>query len=153
MKDTRQSRSPTYRSWLAMKRRCLIPGDKDFRRYGGRGISICEEWKYDFKRFLADMGERPGGMTIERKDNNGDYCKNNCVWAEPKTQYMNKRSIVWIEYNGRKQCIKDWANEIEMPVATFAQRLKRGWTVEEAMHTPIDVTCLPIGCSRRHVAG
>jgi hypothetical protein len=80
--------SPTYQSWRGMRTRCTNPNVKSYKDYGGRGIQICERWK-DFGNFLADMGERPDGRTLDRKNVNGDYEPNNCQWATRKEQAMN----------------------------------------------------------------
>lgn len=82
--------TPTYRSWYAMIQRTRNPNVRHYDNYGGRGITVCEEWK-DFRNFLADMGERPDGMTMDRIDVDGNYEKSNCRWADLKTQARNKR--------------------------------------------------------------
>jgi hypothetical protein len=84
--------SPTYTSWNGMKNRCLNPKVKDFKYYGGRGISIDPRWML-FENFLADMGERPEGTTIDRIEVNGNYCKSNCRWAGPDIQGRNRRNV------------------------------------------------------------
>ena len=88
--NQRGERSSTYTSWRAMINRCTLPGAHAYRWYGARGISVCDRWS-TFDAFLADMGPRPPGMTIERLNVNGNYEPTNCVWATWETQARNKR--------------------------------------------------------------
>lgn len=85
-----RSRTPTYRSWAGMINRCTNPRQPNFERYGGRGITVCDRWR-SFENFLADMGERPEGTTIDRKDNDGNYEPGNCRWATDIEQQANTR--------------------------------------------------------------
>lgn len=83
-------KTPTYRSWREMIKRCTKEDHHKFHHYGGRGIKVCDRWR-DFVNFLADMGERPQGMTLDRIDNDGNYEPGNCRWADSKTQRANQR--------------------------------------------------------------
>ena len=85
--------SPTYVSWSAMMQRCFYEQNKRYQHYGGRGITVCARWK-DFSNFLADMGERPEGKTIDRINVDGNYEPGNCRWATPSEQANNKQPTI-----------------------------------------------------------
>jgi hypothetical protein len=91
--------SPTFKSWDGMLQRCNNPNCKDYHNYGGRGIKICEAWK-SFQVFFADMGIRSLNLTLERKNNNGNYEPSNCCWATRKEQVDNRRSQRWFICQG-----------------------------------------------------
>lgn len=127
---------PEYYVWQQMKERCNNPKRKSYQRYGARGITVCERWQESFANFYADMGPRPEGTSLDRIDNNGPYSPENCRWADNFTQCRNRRATVWIEFRGETKCRKDWATQFGVDVATLAQRLARGWTMERAVTTP-----------------
>jgi len=89
--NRRNARTDTYKTWVAMRRRCLSEKASNYKYYGGLGIEICERWK-KYENFLADMGERPEGKTLDRKDPYGNYTPDNCRWADAETQRANKRN-------------------------------------------------------------
>jgi len=88
---SRNGNSPTYVVWRNMLQRCHNPKRKDFRYWGGRGVSVCERW-HTFENFLADMGEKPPGLMIERVDNSGNYELSNCIWTTRAKQNANRRA-------------------------------------------------------------
>lgn len=122
-----------YGIWQAMKDRCGNPNRRDYHCYGGKGIRVCARWMGDFRAFVADMGEPPPGMTLERLDKDGDYCPENCVWADRKVQAANTSRNVTVLVNGVRRLAKDVA--IENGVSFSAYRMRRykyGWPLEQA---------------------
>jgi len=85
------SGSVEYRTWKAIKNRCTNPRSQDWKLYGGRGIKVCRRWLRSFSAFYRDMGKRPPGLSIDRRDTNGNYTPRNCRWATPLTQARNRR--------------------------------------------------------------
>ena len=129
--------SKIYGVWCGIKRRCYNPNERSFPLYGGRGIKMSNSWK-DFKNFYNDMGDPPKGMSIERKDVNGDYNKKNCKWATLKEQCNNRRSNHKINYNGKILNIKEWENLLGFTKGIIYGRLqRRGWNLERTMSTPM----------------
>lgn len=125
--------SRTYQTWSHMRQRCDNPNQECYKHYGGRGITISERWR-SFKNFLADMGERPDGMSLDRIDVNGNYEPGNCRWATQEMQHNNKRSNVYIEYGGEKLSIAQLTRLTGMSKRTINYRIiHMGMSVEEAM--------------------
>lgn len=123
----------TYRTWHGMRSRCDNQNHTTFNNYGGRGIGVCSRW-ITFKNFLADMGKRPEGMTLERIDNDGNYEPSNCKWATQKEQHRNTRHNRMITYQGETKCMAEWAEDVRLKYDTLRNRIDRyGWTIERAL--------------------
>ena len=116
-------KTPTYKSWTGMKNRCSNPKYHAYNRYGERGIMVCERWM-KFEDFYEDMGEKPKGMSIERIDNNGNYCPENCCWATKKNQARNTRRNKMVRYQGKTQCLAAWVEELGINYGTLWNRLQ-----------------------------
>lgn len=130
--------SLTHTSWCSMKERCYRKNHHAYHNYGGRGIEVCARWKDSFENFLADMGERPSSKhSIEREDNDGNYCPTNCVWKTRKEQARNKRNNRMLTHDGKTQCLAAWVEELEISRYVLRGRLNRGWSVERALTTPV----------------
>ena len=122
-----------HRSWLKMQDRCLNRKHPHYDRYGGRGITICERWN-DFKNFFEDMGPRPDGLTLERKNSHEGYHPGNCRWASISEQNRNKTNGTIVELDGVSMSVTEWSEQ-EGAVSRFLifQRLERGWHPRDAI--------------------
>ena len=131
-----RSRTPAYGVWAAMRRRCNNSNSLYFYRYGGRGIKVCERWS-SFSNFLADMGECPTGMTLDRIDNNGNYEPGNCRWATRKEQSRNTSTNRFETAFGETKTMAEWAADprCAVNVSTIYRRLARGWDFERSIAT------------------
>jgi hypothetical protein len=133
-----EKRRPEYRAWIGIKQRCYNPRHPRYRDYGGRGILVCERWRLSFAAFLNDVGLKPlPESTIERIDNNGPYSPENCCWATDHDQSRNRRSNIILTHNGPPLCLNDWAARVGIGRMTLTQRLRRGWSVSEALTTAV----------------
>lgn len=128
---------PLYVIWGNMKQRCRNPKNTNFKHYGARGIKICERWNV-FKNFAMDMGDRPEGATIERINNDGDYSPDNCRWASRPEQSNNRRPCIFVSVNGESKNLTQLAKEIGGNRSLIHGRMARGWTLEEAISTPMN---------------
>jgi hypothetical protein len=127
--------TPTYQAWEGMIQRCTNPRAKKFADYGGRGITVCERWR-DFTNFLADMGERPDGMELDRIDNDGPYSPENCRYATRAQQTRNKRNNRLVTFNGETLCLMDWSARTGISFPNLRYRIESGWSAEKALTTP-----------------
>ncbi len=126
----------TYRSWHCMKARCENQRSRHYAYYGGRGITVSENWK-TFEGFLADMGERPKGLTLDRLDNSKGYYKDNCRWATRFEQQRNTRANRLITSCGKTLCLAEWCERLGIHRDTVRDRLRHGWNETEALFKPV----------------
>lgn len=138
--------TPTYKSWDSAKQRCFNPNDDHYPSYGGRGVTMCDRWRYSFQNFLDDMGERPKGTTIDRwPDPLGNYEPGNCRWATPTQQSQNRPSNRYCAMGPGglplKEVVKRWGRA---PYPTVLARLRNGWDEEDAITTPVGHKPAPI---------
>ena len=130
---------PLYNVWRDMKQRCYNPNSEYYDRYGGRGIKVCAEWKDDFLTFYNDMivGYEPG-LTLDRIDNDGDYCKENCRWITNKDQQNNKSSNTLINYYGEDYTLSQLGEIFGggKTSSDVANRINIGWTLDESLYLP-----------------
>lgn len=130
-----KSNTPTYGSWKSMIERCTATDSKDYPRYGGRGITVCERW-LKFENFLEDMGERPEGKTLDRyPKQDGNYEPGNCRWATHEEQGFNRKTTNVIEFNGVSDSESGWARRLGMSATCLRKRLKK-WSLERALTQP-----------------
>jgi len=142
-------KSPLYEVWKQMMYRCYNPKHKHYQRYGGRGIFVCDEWK-ELKSFEAwsNANGYQKGLTIDRINNNGGYCPENCRWVSMETQNKNRSSNIVIDYNGVSKTLADWAKELEINWITLHNRYVRGWTVERMLTEPVHKKTVSEGARR-----
>ena len=122
-----------------MIRRCYDSARREYPHYGGRGIKVCDEWKNDccvFYRWARDNGYKEG-LQLDRTDNNGNYCPENCRWVTPKENSNNRRNTRKITYKGKIKALSEWADELNIPYGILADRIyKYKWNIERAMTEP-----------------
>ncbi len=127
-------RSRAYLSWSDMIQRCTNPHNKRWADYGGRGIKVCDRW-LSSAQFCLDMGERPLGMSLDRRDNDGNYEPSNCYWATREQQQNNRRTNRRITYQNETLTCTQWAARLGINESTLSHRIRRGWTTERALET------------------
>lgn len=127
------ARHHLYRTWIGLMVRCYTTNRDAYKDYGGRGITVCDRWRNSFDDFVADMGPRPPGHSIDRKDVNGHYEPDNCRWATPKEQARNKRNTQTFTHEGITYKVADLAEQHGLPWRTVSERVKRGCSMEEIL--------------------
>lgn len=137
-KHPRRTKSPEYVSWCLMRQRCFNPNCETFAHYGGRGITVCDRWRYGeggksgFECFFEDMGVRPSPKhTLDRIDNDGPYAPWNCRWATKRQQCRNRRSNVIVRYDGRDMTLTEAAELSGFSMKMLWSRLQRGFLPED----------------------
>lgn len=137
-------RTRLYVIWDNMKQRCCNPHKSQYKNYGARGITVCDEWRKSFHSF-RDWAMKNGytdNLTIDRLDPNSNYCPENCRWITNKEQQRNKRNNVYLTCNGVTQLMQDWANQTGLSPSRINLRIKAGWSVERALTEPIHVSMI-----------
>lgn len=132
--------TPEYNIWSMMKNRCVNPNCNRHQFYKDKGVKVCDRWlgPDGFIHFIEDMGMRPGpNHSIDRIDNDGDYCPENCRWATDKEQANNHNNNFIVEYNGRRQTLALWCEELSLPYGTIWMRFRRGWSAKKAFEQPL----------------
>ena len=121
--------------YYLMKHRCLNNNDVRYNSYGGRGIKVCEHWM-NFDNFYADMGDRPSPKhSLDRIDNNGNYCKENCRWATNEEQVNNSRRNNYITYKGETKTLSQWIKYFNLKSSTIRQRFYvYKWDIEKCFN-------------------
>ena len=141
MKKHGKSNERIFWVWRGMKLRCYVPSNNRYNRYGGRGIKVCDDWlgEHGAENFInwALQNGYADNLTIDRIDNDGNYEPSNCRWVTQKEQANNRRSNHILEFNGKKQTMKQWADELGIKYTTLKRRiLAYHWSVEKALTTP-----------------
>jgi hypothetical protein len=129
------SHNPIYDIWFAMLNRCNNVKDRNYKHYGGRGISVCERWG-KIENFIEDMYPTyQKGLQIDRTDNNGNYEPSNCRWITAKQNLNNTRSNRIIEYNGMRKTVSEWADHLNVPYQTLLTRINE-WDIDSVFNVP-----------------
>ena len=142
-----QRHTVLYSVWRGLRQRCNNPKHASYHNYGGRGITVCEEWDKSFQAFYdwsyangystENQKDEKLKLTIDRIDNNGNYEPSNCRWVDRKTQTRNMRTTRFITFNGQNKSVSEWCEIYGIKLHTFNTRIRNGWSIEEALTKPI----------------
>jgi len=134
----KQSYSIEYKRWISMKSRCSDPKHFSYKYYGGRGVKICHRWIDDFRNFFSDMGPIPTPRhTLDRIDCSGHYEPSNCRWVTREVNDRNRRDAWLVTFNGQTKPLMTWSEEFKVKYNSLKNRLYAGWSVEDALTTPM----------------
>lgn len=134
------SLSTEYKIYASMKRRCYNKNEKSYKDYGGRGITVCDEWKNSFEQFYKDMGPRPSKVhSLDRIDNEKCYSDFNCVWNTRLEQANNKRSNRILIFDNVSHTLAQWSRIFFIDSETISRRIKRGWSIKDALTKPLQM--------------
>lgn len=131
---------PLHKVWNSMLDRCENPNNPMFPIYGARGISVCEEWR-DFRKFVEwsnSVGGRPDGYSLDRIDTDGNYCPENCRWADEETQQNNKRTNRYLTYKGETLSLSQWSRKTGLSRCAIQYRFMQGWSAEDILEVPLN---------------
>lgn len=128
------SKSKEYKAWAKMKERCYNPNTERYLIYGGRGITVCDEWKNSFEKFYEDMGDKPSPQhSIDRINVDGNYEKDNCRWATEKEQALNKRNTLYVEYKNENKPLSELCKNYDLNYKSVWKQHEKGFTFEEIL--------------------
>ena len=132
-----------FKIWTQMRNRCNNPNNYHYFLYGGRGITVCDEWEQDYNSFKTWSLEHgyDETLTIDRINNNGNYCPENCRWVSYKEQGNNRRTNKCLSYNNETHTLTEWAAITGINFATLQSRIKMNWDVEKVLTTPVRKYC------------
>ena len=130
--------TPEYNTHQLMKRRCYEKTNEHYKYYGSRGIKVCDRWLESFENFYEDMGPKPSKKhSLDRIDNDGDYCPENCKWSTHTQQTNNTRKNVFVEIDGIQKTLVQWSDFFKIDYGVVRMRIHRGWSVHKALTTPV----------------
>lgn len=127
-----------YHIWMGLRVRCNQVGGKDYKNYGGRGIKVCSEWNDSYETF-AEWAKNNGyadNLSIDRIDNDGDYCPENCRWATTKQQANNRRTNRYLTFRGQTKTLREWSEITGISLSGINYRFRKGWSVDKTLSTP-----------------
>lgn len=129
---------PIYAVWISMRDRCHNPNNDSYPDYGGRGIVVCDRWRYSFENFLADMGERPSAKhLLDRENNDGNYEPGNVRWVVSKVSARNRRSTVFLTLGNDCRPAAEWSERLKIGLGTLLYRKRIGWSDEKVLTAPL----------------